>query len=184
MSWYLTKKCPRPHSINVDYHLAIKLATQVEIPHGENRAHLCSEQEPVGFFSQGGLPVSRPIYPIHLLQQRRSCFSYIKVEKESFFLLYLSVPSFNLIGSALDVWNRHTAKNIYWVLITITHQTLFQVLGHSNDQKRANPHKTKLLSSQDLNSSGDTPSFKENMTTLLHMWEPYITSKTAQESNQ
>lgn len=69
------QKCPRPHSINVDYHLAIKLATPVEIPHGENRAHIYSEQEPVSFFSQGGLPISGPICPIHLLQQRRSCFS-------------------------------------------------------------------------------------------------------------
>lgn len=62
--------------------------------------------------------------------------------------------------------------------------TLFHVLGHSSDLQKANPQKTKLLSSQDLNSSGDTPNFKENMTILLHLGEPYITSKTAQESNR
>lgn len=69
-------------------------------------------------------------------------------------------------------------------LLLLHNQTLFHVLGHSSDPKKANPHKTKLLSSQDLNSSGDTPNFKENVTILLHMGEPYITSKTAQESNR
>lgn len=164
MSWYLTRKCPHPHNINLDYHWAIN----VEIPHGENKAHLCSEWEPAGFFLLGGLPGSGPT-PQRLLQQRRSCLSHIKVENKSFFLPCLSVSSFNLIERALGFGIGILLKITYWVLSLLQARLYSRCWVYSSGPKRANPQKTKSLSSKNLHCSGDTPRCKK--TWPSHTWK-------------
>lgn len=95
------KKCPHPHSINLDYQLAINLVAQCGNSPWRKQSSSLLWARTCRLLLAGWASCNWAWTTYHL-QQWRSWFSYMKVEKKSFFLLYLPFSSFNQIGRALD----------------------------------------------------------------------------------